>query len=135
MFVQGRSERYSFYAVGPTSLYRVMQTVSPLPALPKAPIVPLFFCLLVIKPSGVWQSEFYSWREMTSAWKCVYAKMRTAWKCVYCETEKSWKCVYATERVKPWNNFPHTTPQNKQMEGTSKQKMGSQSKHAYTVDI
>ena len=55
-----RSERYSFYAVEPTSLSREMQIVSPLPALPKAPTVPLFFssCRPSIPP-GIWQNEFY----------------------------------------------------------------------------
>ena len=31
-------------------------------------------------------------------------------------------------------NFPHTTTQNKHMEGIPMQNMGSQTKHAHTVD-
>ena len=40
-----KSERYNFYAVGSTFLSREMQIVSTLPALPKAPTVPLFSVL------------------------------------------------------------------------------------------
>ena len=42
MIYHPQSERYSFYAVGSTSISREIQIVSNLPALAKAPTVPLF---------------------------------------------------------------------------------------------
>ena len=38
-----KSERYSFFAIGPTSLNIEMQIVSTLSVLPKNPTVPFFF--------------------------------------------------------------------------------------------